>query len=85
MSAPQTDVERQERRHKPSLFGIRGAMIFGGLMIVLLIVYNVMNAGDGEAVLNDVETNAEGSTVATDTYEPGTNNSGTPTDPAATE
>lgn len=85
MSAPQTNVEDQEKRHKPSLFGIRAAMIWGALMVVLLIGYNIWFAGEPDAVTNADSDGAVSTTVPTDTYEPGTNNSGTATDPAATE
>ncbi|QUJ75087.1 hypothetical protein KDD17_08535 [Sulfitobacter albidus] len=82
MSAPDTNVETQERKHSPSLFGIRAAMIWGGLMIVGLVVFNIANAGDGEAVSNAEASGPVGTTVATDTYAPGTNSSSTPVDPA---
>ena len=83
MSAPQTNVEKQEQRHKPALFGIRAAMIWGALMIVLLIGYNIWFSGQPDAVTSMDDDGAVTSTVPTDTYAPGTNNSGTPTDPAA--
>ena len=53
MSAPDTNIERQEENHRPSLLGIKGAMAFGALMIILLIGYNVLNAGDPDAVTNE--------------------------------
>lgn len=78
MSAPDTNVEKQEKRHKPALLGIRAAMIFGALMMAGLAIY-VMTNGDEEsadAVTNtDQATEPEASTPAVDTYEPGTNDS----------
>lgn len=38
MSAPQTDPEKQARRHKPSLLGIAIAVIFGVALITFLTV-----------------------------------------------
>ncbi|UWR23647.1 hypothetical protein [Sulfitobacter sp. S190] len=84
MSAPDTNVSKQEKQHKPSLIGIKGAMLWGALMIAGLLVFNAMNAGDGEAVTNTSASGAEESTVPVDTYAPGTNTSATPTDPAST-
>lgn len=78
MSAPDTNIERQEANHRTSLWGIKGAMIFGALMMIGLVAFNMLNAGHGEAVSNTSGVNAETSTVATDVYEPGTNSSATP-------
>lgn len=78
MSAPDTNVERQEAKHRPALLGIKGAMLFGALMMIGLIGFNLANTGDGEAVTNTgqgTDTNA----AATDVYEPGTNSTATPT------
>lgn len=79
MSAPDTNVERQKTKHRASLWGIKGAMIFGALMMIGLVGFNMINAGDGEAVSNTSGDNAETSVVATDVYEPGTNSTATPT------
>jgi hypothetical protein len=43
MSAPDTNIERQERNHKPALIGIKGSMIFGALMLIAAIVYALSN------------------------------------------
>lgn len=37
MSAPDTNAEKQERHHKPALLGIKGAMIFGVLMLLVIV------------------------------------------------
>ncbi|MCX7559381.1 hypothetical protein OS190_07340 [Sulfitobacter sp. F26204] len=54
MSAPDTNIEKQEQKHKASLFGIKGAMLFGALMLVLVAVFTAINASDpqGDAGLN---------------------------------
>lgn len=78
MSAPDTNIEKQKQRHKPALFGITAAVIWGGAMIVLLVGYVVWNGPDPTA---DAVTAAEQergettSTVETDPYAPGENNS----------
>ena len=36
MSAPDTDLEKQKRRHRPSLSGIAFVAVFGVTMIVIL-------------------------------------------------
>jgi hypothetical protein len=41
MSAPDTDVEKQKQRHRPALLGIGGVMLFGGALLVGLIVWVV--------------------------------------------
>lgn len=46
MSAPDTNVEKQEAKHKPSLMGIRGAMIFGALMMIGLAAFAMFRADD---------------------------------------
>ncbi|MFQ6548315.1 hypothetical protein AADZ90_010175 [Aestuariibius sp. 2305UL40-4] len=45
MSAPDTDVEKQEKRHKGPLIGIAAAVAFGVGLIVLLSVI-VVSRGD---------------------------------------
>lgn len=77
MSAPDTNVERQADRHKPSLLGIRGAMIFGALMIVLMIAFTMSR---GEAPSEEIIIGEEGaqstqSTGAADTNAAATENS----------
>ncbi len=68
MSAPDTNIEKQEQNHKASLMGIKGAMIFGALMLVLVIGFTMMNANDpeGDAGLN-AEDGAAASTATTGT------------------
>jgi cytoskeletal protein RodZ len=39
MSAPKTNIEKQEEKHKPALLGIRGVMIFAGALLIGLIVW----------------------------------------------
>lgn len=74
MSAPDTNVEKQEKRHKPALLGIKGAVIFGVIMLLLIILFSVSRGGETsiEEVYNgDVER--QETTVGFDTYAPGTN------------
>ena len=79
MSAPDTNTDTQEKRHRPSLLGIRGAIIFGALMMIGLLGFNMINAGDGDAVSNANSQGPTSTTVDTDVYAPGTNRSSTPT------
>ncbi|MFO7769917.1 hypothetical protein HAT86_06490 [Roseovarius gahaiensis] len=39
MSAPNTDVEKQEKEHKPALLGIKGAIIVAVLLLLGLITW----------------------------------------------
>lgn len=79
MSAPDTNIETQEAKHRPALLGIKGAMVFGALMMIGLVGFNMVNSGDGEAVSNASGVNTETTVVDTDVYAPGTNSSATPT------
>lgn len=82
MSAPDTNVEKQEKHHRPSLWGIRGAMLFGVLILLGVIGFNMINAGNTDAVTNTGGATNGVTVVPTDNYQPGTNSSATP---AATE
>jgi len=45
MSAPDTDVEKQSKRHRPALIGIVAAAVFGVLMMIVLTLF-VFARGD---------------------------------------
>ena len=78
MSAPRTNIDKQERRHKPSLLGIKGAMIFGGLCLLGVILFALINSDDptAEDVVNTEQASEPtASTPAVDEVEPGTNES----------
>lgn len=46
MSAPNTDPEKQETRHKPSLVGIKGAIGFAALLFVLFFGWVVIQGNE---------------------------------------
>lgn len=48
MSAPNTDLEKQKKEHKPALIGIRAAMIFAGILLLGLIVWTVWQGDSPE-------------------------------------
>lgn len=76
MSAPDTNVSKQERQHKPALLGIKGAMLFGVLMLLLIILYSAYNGGDptADAVTNtDQATEPTAQVPAVDPVATGTN------------
>ena len=68
MSAPDTNVKKQEDHHKPALLGIKGVMLFGILMLLIVIFLAVMRSDDPAPT-----TGSETSPVAVDPIEPGTN------------
>lgn len=72
MSAPDTNIEKQEKNHKPSLLGVKGAMIFGILAIGIL-AFVVVDKGRDTAA-DDVQTSGQVETEAT----------AAPVDPVAT-
>tara|TARA_R110002126_G_scaffold169314_4_gene318084 strand:- start:5883 stop:6134 length:252 start_codon:yes stop_codon:yes gene_type:complete len=66
MSAPNTNIEKQEKQHKPALLGIKGAMVFGVLMVALLLFFVVGNGREDEDVATDgavIEQDAGTATV----------------------
>ena len=78
MSAPDTNVKKQERRHKPSLLGIKGAMIFGLLMLLGVFFYSAYYGGEptANAVTNtDQAEQGDATTPAVDPVATGTNES----------
>lgn len=79
MSAPDTNVDKLERRHSPSLFGIRGVLIFAAVMMLLWGGFGLINPDEDASAAVSAEGAAEQSSdVATDVYAPGTNSSTTP-------
>jgi hypothetical protein len=46
MSAPSTNVEKQERRHKPVLTVLRGLIALAALILVGFIALQVIGSGD---------------------------------------
>jgi hypothetical protein len=46
MSAPNTNVEKQERRHRPALLGIRGVLVFVALITIGLVFYIMVVGSD---------------------------------------
>ncbi|MBD3663620.1 hypothetical protein [Sulfitobacter aestuariivivens] len=49
MSAPDTNIEKQESRHAPALWGIKGAMIFGALMLIGIVGVSMLSTADSGA------------------------------------
>jgi flagellar basal body-associated protein FliL len=46
MSAPSTNVEKQERRHKPVLILLRGLIVVAALMLAGFVAWQVTQADD---------------------------------------
>ena len=49
MSAPDTNVEKQERHHKPALLGIKGVLILVALLAIAAIFYTSVSRTDSGA------------------------------------
>lgn len=72
MSAPDTNIEKQEKRHKPALLGIKGAALFGVLMVLILLFFVIDNgredmvpeASNSEIITSPVDPAASGSTIS---------------------
>ncbi len=61
MSAPKTDIDKQEKQHKPALLGIRAMMIFAAALLLALITwlaYQGQEPGQPDAYI-DGRTGAE--------------------------
>ena len=52
MSAPETNVEKQERRHKPALLGILAAVVFAVIAIAGVAIFG-LPASENEAASGD--------------------------------
>ena len=80
MSAPDTNVEKQERQHKPSLLGIRGVLVIVALLTIGLVFYLAINSSgpDDRDGVSGVPT----TDVTTETMQPATNDSQTPAAPS---
>ena len=63
MSAPDTNIEKQKSDHAPSLLGIKGAMLFGALMMIGLMFFAVFRADDFGASAYEGETAAPAATT----------------------
>lgn len=50
MSAPDTNLDRQKKQHKPSLWGIGAAGVFGVAMLLVIVMVSV---GANEQVAED--------------------------------
>ncbi len=61
MSAPQTNIEKQKRKHKGPLIGMAIGVVFAVGMLALLIGYTADEAGapDGAEIQIDGRTGAE--------------------------
>lgn len=55
MSAPNTNVEKQTKRHKPSLFGMGAAIVFATILFVGLMFWISANGNDPETAETQVE------------------------------
>ena len=75
MSAPDTNVEKQAEKHKHSLLGIRGAMIFGFAMLLLVVAFSVMRGSEpsAETLIGSEAQQEQSDGVNVDPVTPGTN------------
>ena len=61
MSAPDTNVKKQEEKHKPALLGIKGAIAFAALLLALFVGWVIVNgqSPDGSETRIDGRTGQE--------------------------
>lgn len=87
MSAPDTNTEKEEKRHRPALLGIRASMVYAAILLVGLVIWMTVSSDEdtGEPGGDDtVETVPEGQETEEalegfeeESYEPGGNSTGT--------
>ena len=86
MSAPNTNVEKQEKSHRPSLLGIRAGLVYAAVLLTGFVAYNFYMSGaeappaGAIAGSSITEEGTEASTLEgykADSYGPGGNSKGT--------
>ena len=77
MSAPDTNIDTQEKQHKPALLGIMAAMVFGVMMVMLLLFFIIDNGRD------DIATDGATDGVLIE-QDAGAASTAAPVDPVAT-
>ena len=58
MSAPQTNVEKQEKDHKPALLGMKASVIFAVVMLIVMIGWLALRGNTPD----EAETQIDGRT-----------------------
>jgi hypothetical protein len=75
MSAPDTNIDTQEKQHKPALLGIMAAMVFGVMMVMLLLFFIIDNGRDDiatDGVLIEQDAGAASTAAPVDPVATGT-------------
>ncbi|WP_226779211.1 hypothetical protein [Oceaniglobus trochenteri] len=73
MSAPETDLEKQKKRHRPSLFGMGGVVGFAVILLLIWVGWIVMNGNEPEGA--DVQIDGRtGAVEGTESGTPATSN-----------
>lgn len=67
MSSPNTNLEKQQDRHKGPLTGIAGVLIFAGVLFIALTGWTVYQGGEPEGAKVQIDgRTGEPSTVVAD-------------------
>ncbi|WP_108483425.1 hypothetical protein [Oceaniglobus ichthyenteri] len=69
MSAPDTNVKKQEKHHKPALFGMGAAIGFAALILAAFIGWTVYKGGEPEGAAVQIDSRT-GEAVSTETGAP---------------
>ena len=64
MSAPQTNIEKQEKRHAGPLIGITAGIVLAVVLLLAFIFFNTGPVDEGNADAVESTVVPEGSTVA---------------------
>ncbi|MFD1342377.1 hypothetical protein [Litorisediminicola beolgyonensis] len=74
MSAPDTNTGTQEKRHAPSLFGIKASLTYGLVLLAAFVAYVFFASGDSSETAPEGGSALEG--YESQNYEPGGNSTG---------
>jgi len=56
MSAPETNVEKQAKRHKGPLSGMAGGLLFVGVLLVAFMAWTFMQADEPEGAETQIDS-----------------------------
>lgn len=55
MSAPNTNVEKQKRRHKAPLVGMRAILIYAAILLIGLVTWTTYQGGTPEGAAQQID------------------------------
>ena len=56
MSAPQTNVETQAKRHRPALFGISSVLVYSTILLAAFLIFVTVRGGEPEGAETQIDS-----------------------------